>query len=38
MDWTPFTTVTNENWMYGNFSFRDEVSGSKKFYRARREK
>jgi len=33
-DWTPFTTVTNENWMYGHFSFRDEVRDSRKFYRA----
>ena len=37
IDWNPFTTVTNENWMYGHFSVRDEIRESRKFYRAVRQ-
>ena len=37
IDWRPFKTITNDNWMFGYFSFRDEVSAPKKFYRAVRQ-
>jgi hypothetical protein len=32
--WTPLTTITNNNIYDGYFSFRDEVTAPKKFYRA----
>lgn len=38
IDWTPFTTITNDNyWSFGVFSFPDSVSTPKKFYRALRQ-